>query len=395
MSDTYTYEQEVVEESGGGGCRSTLKRFVVGGGLFLVAFPTLFFNEGRAVRTEKSLNEGQGLVQSVDAAKVDPANEGKLIHFTGETASEEKLSDPLLGGSIDGIRLERTIQRYLWVEKKTKKTRKKGNKKVKEVKVSYEKQWVSDDVDSNQFEQKKKYWNPPPDTDLPLGTNTTLVRSVTVGAFHLPESIYGKLGEWTNLAPTEEMVQKAGGLTDEPVRLDGDTVYLGADPTSPRVGDYRITFRYVPHTTVSVVGMQKGASVAPYPTEAGDELLLVENGAKNAQAMFQSAQAANTGMTWFLRILGFFMMFFGLRTFFKPVVGVASGIPLVGTLVDAGLGLFAGLVSFGLSMLTIGFAWLFYRPLLGLTLLVLAGGSIAGLVVLARRKRAVASPAPA
>ena len=395
MSNTYTYEEEVVEETGGGGCKSTLKRFVVGGGLFLIAFPTLFFNEGRAVQTEKSLNEGQGLVQTVDAAKVDPANEGKLIHFTGETASEEKLSDPLLGGSIDGIRLERTIQQYLWVEKKTEKTKKKGNKKVKEVKVSYEKKWVSDYVDSDKFDLKKKYWNPPPDPDIPFGTETTQVASVTVGAFQLPESVYGQLGEWTDLTPTEEMVQKVGELSDEPGVLDGNTIYLGANPAAPRLGDYRITFRYVPHTTVSVVGMQKGASVAPYPTEAGDELLLVENGAKNAQAMFQSAQAANTGMTWFLRILGFFMMFFGLRTFFKPVVGAASGIPLVGTLVDAGLGLFAGLFSFGLSMLTIGFAWLFYRPLLGLVLLVLAGGAIGGLVMLARRKRAVASPSPA
>ncbi len=395
MSNTYTYEQEVVEETEGGGCKSTLKRFVVGGGLFLIAFPTLFFNEGRAVRTEKSLNEGQGLVQSVDAAKIDPAYEGKLVHFTGETASEEKLSDPVLGGSFEGIRLERTIQQYLWVEKKTEKTKKKGNKKVKEVKVTYEKKWVNDYVDSDKFDVKNKYWNPAPNPYLPLGSETTQVSSVTVGAFHLPEQVYDRLGDWASLTPTEEMVQKAGDLSGNPAVLDEGTIYLGTNPAAPRVGDYRITFRYVPHTTVSIVGMQQGENVAPYPTEAGDELLLVENGAKNAQAMFQSAQAANTGTTWFIRILGFFMMFFGLRTFFKPVVGAASSIPLVGTLVDAGLGIFAGLVSFGLSMLTIGFAWLFYRPLLGLVLLVLAGGAIAGLFVLARRKRAVANPSPA
>ncbi|MBN9332627.1 MAG: hypothetical protein J0I64_04070, partial [Devosia sp.] len=43
----------------------------------------LFWNEGRAVQTERSLAEGAGLVVSVTASPLDPANESRLIHVTG------------------------------------------------------------------------------------------------------------------------------------------------------------------------------------------------------------------------------------------------------------------------------------------------------------------------
>ena len=56
--------------------------FAVLFGLFLLVGSSvlLFWNEGQAVQTERSLTEGRGLVIDVDAARVDPANDGKLIH---------------------------------------------------------------------------------------------------------------------------------------------------------------------------------------------------------------------------------------------------------------------------------------------------------------------------
>ena len=50
----------------------------------VVAFPVLFFNEGRAVKTAKALKEGAASVVSAQATRVDPANEGKFVHVFGK-----------------------------------------------------------------------------------------------------------------------------------------------------------------------------------------------------------------------------------------------------------------------------------------------------------------------
>jgi hypothetical protein len=44
--------------------------------MLIAACVGLFWNEGRAVQTARSLAEGKGLVISVDPATVDAANEG-------------------------------------------------------------------------------------------------------------------------------------------------------------------------------------------------------------------------------------------------------------------------------------------------------------------------------
>src|ERR1700738_3316455 len=73
----------------GGAIRSVL----VGVLLFLVSFPLLFWNEGRAVTTARGVPEGKKSVARVPADRVDPANDGKLIHITGQAATGETLTD--------------------------------------------------------------------------------------------------------------------------------------------------------------------------------------------------------------------------------------------------------------------------------------------------------------
>ena len=66
----------------------SIKNVVFGLVLFVVAFPVLFKNEGRAVIAAKRLEEGRGAVVSLPTANaVDPANEGKLVHVTGRAAT--------------------------------------------------------------------------------------------------------------------------------------------------------------------------------------------------------------------------------------------------------------------------------------------------------------------
>jgi hypothetical protein len=50
--------------------------------------------------------------------------------------------------------------------------------------------------------------------------------------------------------------------------------------------------------TVSIVAGQSGTSFTPYQTRAGDALLMLEAGTRNAASMFRAAAAVNRVLTW-------------------------------------------------------------------------------------------------
>ncbi len=107
----------------------------------------------------------------------------------------------------------------------------------------------------------------------------------------------------------------------------------------------------------------------------------------SAEEMFQDAQDANSFMTWLLRAVGFIMMFAGLSMILKPLSVLADLIPFIGDIIEVGTGIIAFLVALPLTLITIAIAWLFYRPLIAIPLLIIAGGAIYWLI---KKKKAAA-----
>jgi hypothetical protein len=157
-----------------------------------------------------------------------------------------------------------------------------------------------------------------------------------------------------------------------PWKTSGEALYFGADPGSPAVGDLRVTFSKVPPTDVSVIARQSGKSFGPYQTEAGNALEMLTEGTVSAPAMFAEAERSNTTTTWLLRVGGFLLMLFGMYSVFRPLAVVADVVPFFGSLVSMGVGVVAFVIAAPLSLLTIAVAWIFYRPLLGIGLLLAA-----------------------
>ena len=93
--------------------------------LFIGSFVLLWWNEGRAVERTKSLEEGQGVVVHVGNEQVDPANEGKLVYFSGWADTKETLTDPQFGIAEQAIKFERSVEMYQWKEKSSSKKEKK------------------------------------------------------------------------------------------------------------------------------------------------------------------------------------------------------------------------------------------------------------------------------
>jgi hypothetical protein len=161
-----------------------------------------------------------------------------------------------------------------------------------------------------------------------------------------------------------------------------------APPAKPQVGDVRISFAVVKPATVSLIAQQSGDSFRAYQTKAGDSLDMLVMGDQSAESMFQAAVAANNRLTWLLRLGGFVLMLVGVLLVLGPLGVLADFIPILGSVTRAGTFLIALVVAVPFSLLTIAIAWLAYRPVLGIGLILLAVLAGAGLVVLLRKKPA-------
>ncbi len=79
-------------------------------------------------------------------------------------------------------------------------------------------------------------------------------------------------------------------------------------------------------------------------------------------------------------------LFGGLSMILKPISVVADVLPLLGDIVGVGIGFISFVVAFCLSLTTIGIAWIFYRPLLGISLVVV-GFAISVALYYGRKKQ--------
>ena len=362
--DSYT---EVTEQSWFSRIGGAFKGIIFGLLLFVAAFVLLFWNEGRAVKTYKTLKEGSGAVVSVPADRIDPANQGKLVHVTGKAVTEATLADPVFRVSANALMLRREVEMYQWQEHSKSEERKKlGGGTETVTTYSYSKEWSGHAINSSSF-KKSGHENP---GSMPYQHTEQLAQPVTLGAFTLPASLVGKIGGAQQL-PVNNNMPLPKELEGRAQRQDGG-FYIGDNPASPQIGDVRIRFEIVPQQDISVVAEQSGSTFTPYQTKAGGTVELLQEGIKTAAAMFEKAQHDNAILTWILRAVGFFLMFFGLSMMLKVFSVLADVLPFIGNLVGAGTGIISFLIAAVLSLLTIAVAWIVFRPLLGIGLIAAA-----------------------
>jgi hypothetical protein len=353
----------------------------------------LFWNEGRAVQTARSLAEGQGLVVDADAARVDPGNDGKLVHVAGDLKTTAPLSDPEFGISALAARLVRTVEMYQWKEDSHTETQKNvGGSQDQVTTYTYVQTWSDNRIDSGKFKRPDGHANP----QMRYRRFEVAARDATLGAFRPGEAVLAHLAAGTELrvdpAAAGAVRQRAGASA----QIADGRVYLGADPAQPRIGDLRISYRTAPAGPVSLIGRQAGTDFGEYQTKAGDRLLMVRAGTLSATDMFKAAEAENRTLTWILRLVGVVAMFIGWMLMMRPLVVLADVIPFLGSVMGAGTGLVALLATAVVAPVVIAIAWLWYRPLVSIGVLVLGFAVAYGVKQLgARRSAARAAPAPA
>lgn len=363
--------------------------------LVIVACGLLFWNEGHAVKTARSLSEGAGIVKTVTADKPDPANDGKLVHVIGALTASGPVFDAEFGMKSDGVRLVRTVEMYQWTEESESETSKRlGGGETTRTTYKYRREWADHAVDSGRFHERNGHTNP----HMIWSRRNQAAPGVRLGAFAVPQTMIGRFGEAQPLAVDDAQVQAAKKKQPEKdVQVVDGALYVGKDPGQPAVGDYRISYSEVPRQSASVVARQStgqaGPTFEPYRTEAGGTVALIAPGEVPAKDMFTEAQDENRMWTWIIRAGGAIGMFIGFCLMMGPIGVLAGVIPILGDVVEAGVGVVALLMTVVLAPLVIAIAWFVYRPVVAVIVLVIGGAAAYGAIHWARaRKAARATP---
>ena len=368
--------------------------------LFILGTVLLWWNEGRAVRTTKMLREAQGVtVEMQDISTVDPRFEGKLVHAVGMTWTQDFLVDPDFGFGAVAVSIERDVAYYQWVENASSRTKDKiGGGQETVTTYTYEKKWVDEPVNSSAFHDPQ-YQN----------VNKTLARyehsricaqHVTFGSYRLsPEQISSISGSRPmEVSLSEEKVASLNRELDsgrmsrqEMVCSNGNVLYLGAGANAPEIGDVRITFTKVLPAEVSLIARVQGDTFTGFTAKNGKRFSALVMGNHTADEMYESEHQANKILLWIFRIVGILLVVTGLKSIFNFIETLAKILPFVANILGWGVGLVCWIVGLAWSFIVIAIAWLRYRPVLGITLLVLAAALIFFLV--SRRKKKSSGPA--
>ena len=410
--------------------------------LFIAGTVLLWWNEGRAVKTEKMLDEaGSAYVEMENPNKKDASLEGELICGTAMATTEDSLSDAQFGVGAKAISISRTVEYYQWVEHAQEERKDKlGGKEEIKTTYSYTKEWVSRPIESAQFKdpayQKKNMVLTTFENDEQYAEN------VSFGAYKLNESLIHSISsrEGIDLAIAEDLlrqfdrntqtayerfhgVQKSSSnqqpsqqpaqqpaIPDSVLALLPDSVkavldslqavndsiniamanaenkkdleyvhqasnvlYFGRVPGSPEVGDVRVTFEQVVPAKVTVMAVVDGDSFKPFKAKNGKRFQTLVMGKKSGDEIIDAEKAANNTLLWILRIVGIMLVIGGLKGIFGFIETILKVVPFIANIFGWGVGLVCTVIGIAWSLIVIALAWLFYRPVLGIALLVLAG----------------------
>jgi len=378
---------EVSSESWFSRIGGSIKGIIAGIVLIPLSIVVLFWNEGRAVERKKALDEGSKNVISLTGSKLTAENEGKLIHTSGPVTTDENLEDEIFNISIsDALKLQRQVEYYQYVEESDSNTKKKlGGGTETTTNYTYTPKWVKEPIDSSAF--KETHYRGKNIILKNVPKKEMVVKTATLGDFKLSTAQLAKMKTDTLFTPKKPEPEPESPDTTKKVdkiQIAGNYFYFGKMQESPSIGDVRVSFKYAPIGDYSVIAQQKGNSFVKYQTKTGS-LDMIKSGIHTSEAMFTEAKSNNKKLSWVFRIGGALVMTIGFGMILRPLSVLGDVVPFIGSIIGKGTGMVAILLSTILSSITIAGAWLFYRPLISISLLAVAG--IALFLILKKRKK--------
>lgn len=383
--------------------------------LFLVATALLWWNEGRAVRRAQDIKQVAKTAQSIgDISNANTSLDGQLIHTTGTASTEDILSDDLFGIKTNALAIVRSAEYYQWMQHEKHETKNKlGGSQEEIITYTYERGWTADPVNSSRF--KDPDYQDVNNVIWEIEDMRVIASNVSFGAYTLPELFISDIvsKQSDNVSPLmisadnpalkqlNENVMKALGENVRPeaaqvkdslayVHVFGNQVYIGFNPSKPSIGDIRLTFEQLePSCNISLIAVPSNGTFTTFKAKNDDNEYELRTGTWTLDQMIKQANDDNTTMTWFLRILGVILVIAALKMIFSILVTLLQLVPFLASIMNLGVGLVCGVLGFVWSLIIIAIAWIFYRPILGISLLVIAAGLVYWLVIRGKKQEAI------
>ena len=379
--------------------KNSFKAIGTGFMLFLAGTALLWWNEGRAVKTNDMLNEAEAAtVVMENPSKLDNSLEGELVCATALATTEDSLIDQQFGFGVKAIAIKRTV-RYYQVQEKSKQEKKDkiGGGEETVTTYTYNRGWVTTPINSEGFHDPGYRKINFVLTTVPQ--EDVWAQNVTFGAYTLPESLIRSITSTEPLKPViaqdrmESMNEdarhaalrnysssKLGNVAKSHnaevgqfIHVTDNELYIGMTPSSPAVGDVKVTFEKVVPAKVTLIAKVNGNTFEPYKAKNGYTFQTLVMGEKDAAEIYEGEHDMNNIMLWAFRIIGILMVIGGLKGIFGFLETLLKVLPFIANILGWGVGVICTVVGVVWGLIVIAIAWLFYRPLLGITLLVVAG----------------------
>lgn len=342
--------------------------------LFIACTFFLFQNEGRAVKRARALEE---IVNAVEVDSNNTSIDDNTMILVAETAiGNDKLFDEEFGvfAPTASIRLNKDVEMYQWDED--------SDTDDGETTYSYNRVWSSSHINSNNFNSTSGHENP---SVMAYNSDSYVASKVSLGDYYVGSLFINKMKgseDLSNLNPSS---------IDENMSVISNMIFISADGrstlSSPKIGDYKVSYTYVPSSSYTMLGAKSGTEIIAYETENGD-LAEVSSGVLNKEELKKEKDDANKMLTYGLRIgLTVGIIIANMLTI-SPVTNILGHIPLAGNLFNKGLGLVGSILGIAWSLLVIAAGWFAYRPIVSIILF----GIIIALIVLlifSKRKKEV------
>lgn len=364
----------------------SLTGILIGFGLIAATVWGIFWNEGRAIGTTRALNEGAGVTVSVPGARVDAANEGRLVHTSGNLSGGQ-LADGEFQIRSQAVRLVRKVEMYQWKEERRTENRSNaGGSQTRTTTYTYERTWSDRPVSSQNFRQRDGHQNPA----MPITGRSEMASGAMLGGFRADSRVIGLFGSSSErrLDVTQAQLGAFQNRFSGRAQLNDGGVYVGSDPGNPQIGDLRITYSVLPEGPASIVARQNGDGFGPYTASNGREVFLGATGVRTAQELYQGAHETNRIITWVLRGVMLFAIWLGFFLILRPFVVLADVIPIFGSAMAAGAGLISVALALVVFLPMIAIAWFWHRPVMSIALIVAGLAGAYGFRMLGERRRA-------
>lgn len=363
----------------------------IGGGflLFFAATALLWWNEGRAVKTDDLLDEAEGKTEELATInRIDPEMDGHLVYATGMTTTEDSLIDSKFDVGVKAVKLKRSVEYYQEQEHAQEEHKDKfGGKEEITTTYTYSKDWSSKPVNSSEFHESARkndnfvltnveQWD---DKAKKVMFGAFELNDYQIGCIHDDEPVEIQIDSTRLVAMNKEAQQsmqlRVGGNCDslKLVHVTDNQIYYGVSPSNPQVGDVRITWTKVMPKKVSIIANQKGNTFTSFKSKKGKTYQRLVNGTKTADEIFESDRSANHTLMWVLRFIGCMLVIGGLKMIFGFLETILKVVPFLANILGWGVGVVCTVVGVVWSLIIIALAWLFYRPVIGIILLAIAG----------------------